>query len=206
MFYAHIVPTLFMTSYSINKSNSYGYILVPCNVIFSLQKPLTTLKHRYKLSSLFLPPNATLLSITPSPLFSSMLAYKTTPHNKTTNYIPMQYILALYDILSSLPKIFTTSKHGHKLSFLFLSPNASLLSITPSPKLYKTIKTWPTYQIHNNKTYYCYSINKSLQLLKSGDIETNLGPMPNILETHPPPDRHRYKTYFIECTIKLQPE
>ena len=30
--------------------------------------------------------------------------------------------------------------------------------------------------------------------------------MPNILETHPPPHRQRYKTYFITCTIKLQPQ
>ena len=43
-------------------------------------------------------------------------------------------------------------------------------------------------------------------MLRSGDIEVNPGPMPNILETHPPPHRRRYKTYFITCTIKLQPE
>ena len=30
--------------------------------------------------------------------------------------------------------------------------------------------------------------------------------MPNILEAHPPPRRRRYKTYFILCTIKLQPK
>ena len=30
--------------------------------------------------------------------------------------------------------------------------------------------------------------------------------MPNILETHPPPHRRRYKTYFIACIIKLQLE
>ena len=30
--------------------------------------------------------------------------------------------------------------------------------------------------------------------------------MPNILETHPPPHKQRYKTYFFTCTIKLQPE
>ena len=30
--------------------------------------------------------------------------------------------------------------------------------------------------------------------------------MPNILQTHPPTHRNRYKKYFIECTIKLQPE
>ena len=162
MFYAHIVPTLFMTSYSINKSNSYGYILVPCNVLFSLPKPLTTLKHGHKVSSLFLPPNAILLSITPSPLSFSMLIYKTTPHNKSTNYMPPQYILVPYNVLFLLSKTLTTSKHGYKLSSLFLPPNASLLSITPSPQLYKTIKIWPTYQIHNNKIYYYYSIDKSL--------------------------------------------
>ena len=72
-------------------------------------------------------------------------------------------------------------------------------------QLYKTIKNWPTYQFQYNNIYY-YSINKSLQLFKYRDIETNPGPMPNILKTHPPPHRHRYKTYFIACTIKLQPE
>ena len=43
-------------------------------------------------------------------------------------------------------------------------------------------------------------------MLRSRDSEVNPGPMPNILETHPPPHRRRYKTYFITCTIKLQPE
>ena len=140
MSYAHVVPILFMNSYSINKSKSYGYIMVPCNVLFSLPKPLTTLKH------------------------------------------------------------------GHKLLSLLLPPNASLLSITSSPQLYKTIKICLTYQIQNNKKHYYYHIDNSLQLLKSGDIETNPRPMPNILKTHPSPHRRRYKTYFIECTIKLQPE
>ena len=62
-----------------------------------------------------------------------------------------------------------------------------------------------TYQNQNTKIHY-YSFDKSLILLKNGDIETNPGPMPNILETHPPPHRRRYKTYFITCTIKLHPE
>ena len=47
--------------------------------------------------------------------------------------------------------------------------------------------------------------NKQI-LVKRRDIETNLGPMPNILETHPPPHKRRCKTYFIPCTIKLQPK
>ena len=110
------------------------------------------------------------------------------------------------NVLFSPPKSLTTLKYGHKLSSLFLSPNASLLSITSSPQLYKTIKIWFTYQIQNNKKYYYYYIVNSLQLKKSGDIETNPRPMPNILEIHPSPHRRRYKTYFIKCTIKLQPE
>ena len=43
-------------------------------------------------------------------------------------------------------------------------------------------------------------------LLLSGDIETNPGPMPNILQTHPSTHKNRCKMYFIECTIKLLPE
>ena len=45
-----------------------------------------------------------------------------------------------------------------------------------------------------------------LLLLISGDIETNPGPMPNVLQTHPSTHRNRGKMYFIECTIKLKPE
>ena len=51
-----------------------------------------------------------------------------------------------------------------------------------------------------------YTFHSQLLLLLSGDIETNPGPMPNILQTHPPTHRNRCKNYFIECTIKLQPE
>ena len=61
------------------------------------------------------------------------------------------------------------------------------------------------YQNQYTKIHY-YSFNKSQKLLRSGDIEINPGPMSNILETHPPPHRRRYKTYFITYTIKLQPE
>jgi hypothetical protein len=45
-----------------------------------------------------------------------------------------------------------------------------------------------------------------LLLLRSGDIETNPGPMPNIIQAHPSTHKNRCKMYFIPCTIKLQPE
>ena len=52
-----------------------------------------------------------------------------------------------------------------------------------------------------------YKVNIVKQkLIKSGDIEINPSPMLNILEAHPPSHRRKYKTYFIPCTIKLQPK
>ena len=70
---------------------------------------------------------------------------------------------------------------------------------------------------NNNKKHYTNYKNRKnhlitqtfllhLLILLSGDIETNPGPMPNILQMHPPTHKNRNKIYFIECTIKLQPE
>ena len=50
-----------------------------------------------------------------------------------------------------------------------------------------------------------YFINR-LTLLQCEDIEPNLGPMPDILRTHPAIHKKKAKTYFIPNTIKLQPE
>jgi outer membrane protein OmpA-like peptidoglycan-associated protein len=43
-------------------------------------------------------------------------------------------------------------------------------------------------------------------ILLSGDIETNPGPMPNILKRHPTSHKKNAKIYFIPNTIRLQPE
>ena len=67
------------------------------------------------------------------------------------------------------------------------------------------IKYWPKYKKHNTTIHYHPNVN-ALLLLKSGDIESNLSPMLNILEIHPPSHRRRYKTCFITCTIELQLE
>ena len=132
-FYAHVVPILFMISYSINERNLYGYTLVLYNVLFSLPKPFTTLKHGLKLSSLFLPSNASLLSITPSPLSFSMLLYKTMPHNKPTSCMPLQ-ITFQYDMTT-------------KLTMLPLNHN-------------QTTNTISTTQIKNTRWTPLYTINK----------------------------------------------
>ena len=54
---------------------------------------------------------------------------------------------------------------------------------------------------HNYKTQPQLNL-----LMLCGDIEPNPGPMPNILQNHPNTHKNRSKTYFIPCTIKLQPE
>ena len=72
--------------------------------------------------------------------------------------------------------------------------------------LYKSIQNHPN--IHRRRLFYALvtTFDKSLILLRSRDIGANPGPMPNILETHPSPHKQRYETYFITCTIKLQPK
>ena len=42
--------------------------------------------------------------------------------------------------------------------------------------------------------------------IKSGDIEPNTRPMPNVLQGHPPTHKFTSKTYFILSTIKFHPE
>ena len=59
-----------------------------------------------------------------------------------------------------------------------------------------------THNIHSREKT-SYNPNFLLLLILSGDIETNSGPMPNILQTHPPSHRKRCKMCFLERTIKL---
>ena len=94
---------------------------------------------------------------------------------------------------------YTTSAHYFSKQFIKI--------IHALPKLFITIRfTLKRYYKTNMKKpnckYYCgyYFINK-LALLQCGDIETNIGPMPNILRSHPPDHKKRAKTYFISNTI-----
>ena len=67
-------------------------------------------------------------------------------------------------------------------------------------------RQWNTLHSKSKKPIINQILYSHLLLLLSGDIETNQGPMPNILQKHPSTHRNRYKKYFIESTIKLQPE
>ena len=107
----------------------------------------------------------------------------TNPHNNSNNH--------------KTKKTPYIPKTTHKPSSLHTHNNKE----TPPPikvkaKHYKHKKLKITYKKHK----------VHLLLLRCGDIETNPGPMPNILTKHPPSHKQRNKTYFIPFTIKLQPE
>ena len=84
--------------------------------------------------------------------------------------------------IPAIPNLFTTTKY------------TLIIYLKTHMKKPKTILT------HGH-----YFINK-LELLKCGDIESNPGPMPNILHSHPTTHKRRANIYFIPNTIKLQPE
>ena len=99
-------------------------------------------------------------------------------------------------------------KHRKKLdkpTYLQNKKNTNNKTIPPNkrnkkPKN-KTQITNPQQKISKSKKYL-----PQLLLMKNGDIETNPGPMPNLLQTHPNTHKNRCKLYFIPSTIKLQPE
>ena len=97
---------------------------------------------------------------------------------KYTHYFP-KYIQKL---IHALPNLFTTS--------------TNILI-----KYYKLNKINPRTKQHQGY----YFINK-LTLLQCEDIETNPGPMLDVLRTHSTTHRQKARTYFIPNTIKLHPE
>ena len=136
--------------------------------------------------------------------FQGPINKSTKPNTKPINTIPYN-------------RLFTHKKKS-KLHF---TPKRKHINIKIKPFLKSNLqKTQQIYDCHyrsiqnhpnmHQKKKILYTLvntfNKSLILLRSGDIEKNPGPMPDILKTHPPPHKRRYKTYFITCTIKLQPE
>ena len=95
--------------------------------------------------------------------YPSTTTNDTPKYTTPAHYFPEQSI----SIIPALPNLFTTTK------FTLI-------------KYYKTIKKKP------NCGRYCgyYFINK-LALLQCGDIETNFGPMPDILRSHPTDHKKR---------------
>ena len=99
-------------------------------------------------------------------------------HTKHIHYLPKYTQKAIH----ALPNLFTTSKY-------------TLI------KYYKLSKRNPKV-----KNYHGYHFINKLALLKCGDIESNPGPMPNMLHKHPTIHKRIANTYFIPNTIKLHPE
>jgi hypothetical protein len=51
-----------------------------------------------------------------------------------------------------------------------------------------------------------YTYRNKISLLLSGDIETNPGPIMNILQNHPQTHHDKHKTYFYKNTVQLKDE
>ena len=107
---------------------------------------------------------------------------KTTKHTNETTTHPHYLPIQIENTTHARPNLFTTTR----------------FTLT---KYYKINKRKP-----KSITQHGYYFINKLELLQCGDIEPNPGPMPNILQTHPPTHRQIAKTYFIPNTIKLHPE
>ena len=107
------------------------------------------------------------------------------------------------NIIQNHYNITHTNKHSHKPKIKNL-PHKTKLKSTKNKKRIKTrnknIKAKKQNPTKN------LTLSFKLLLIRGGDIETNPGPMPNILHAHPPAHKNRSKIYFTECTIKLKPE
>ena len=90
-------------------------------------------------------------------------------------------------------------------------------TIPHTPKYSSTMNTIlhiarpkPVIQIPNKKTLLIiilkHHTQHNLLILQCGDIHPNLGPMPNLLQTHPTAHKRRQNTYFLPSTIKFQHE
>ena len=120
------------------------------------------------------------------------------------------------------PTILIKKKHKRNIKNINLRTHRHTNQRQPKKLLNPTTNKTPNTKIKTNKTEHLYTKHRYrypqkhktptkntihlLLLLLGGDVETNPGPMPDILSTHPPPHKSRNKTYFIPYTIKLQPE
>ena len=112
------------------------------------------------------------------------MVYDLQPQNKNT-IISQEYRM------NQKCKIKTWHNHltlyNKKRFYINIYPEQITKNIDIEYKIKNKIKCLKViYQSQYTKIHY-YSFNKTLIMLRSRDIEVNPGPMPNILETHPPP-------------------
>lgn len=110
----------------------------------------------------------------------------------------------------------TTKKKNHTTSQKPNKPNAKNIpkKIKISQKLLTKQNKYKNTKAKRNKKINYRTKNPLITphsphinlLILCGDIETNPGPMPNILKNHPSTHKRKAKTYFIPNTIKLHPE
>jgi hypothetical protein len=138
------------------------------------------------------------------------ISNKTQKYNKNTPHGPTNH--KTYAIIPPYKNIYketnTSSKDHIKNIKKYNNPLYQYNNTHESPKPSKKTNNQKNIINRNNNTdipNYVKTHTLNLLLL-CGDIETNPGPMPDILKTHPPSHKRRNKIYFIPFTIKLHPE
>ena len=135
------------------------------------------------------------------------------PHINITTYIG--YITYVTHTHLKKPKTKITYYYTWNNSIIILLGgdmhiNPGPLSHTPHNLPIKFIQRHLPHQPYHKSTitspqqYYIW--NNTTLITLSGDIESNPGPMPDLLNTHPTDHKRRQTTYFIPSTIKFQPE
>ena len=130
--------------------------------------------------------------------------YKPTQRETLTTRNPNK-IINKHSLKLNFTHQHTNTKHNTLHTHRYILHTCTLLDPFPpytnQPKL--------TIQTHNKKSQLNITTkhhNKKHLLLQCGDIHPNPGPMPNMLQKHPPAHRRQQNTYFLPSTIKFQPE
>ena len=113
-----------------------------------------------------------------------MNQYKT-KHNIKTQKQPTKHLKHITNLDHQ-----TIKKQRHKLHKNY-PKSLTKYTFSTHVLLLQQVKTYKNQPI----IFTSYTFHLQLLLLLSGDIETNPGPMPNILQTHPPTHRNRCKSY-----------
>ena len=99
------------------------------------------------------------------------------------------------------------TQNNKKIKHQALIKNIMLASIIiKTPLTSKIKKTQKIKNIPNTKNKTTYIFHNKKTLLKSGDIESNPGPRPNLLSNHPQRHLEKQKTYFYNKTTQIKPE
>jgi len=128
------------------------------------------------------------------------------PYHKLIHTVNTPYHTYYWNSSKITKTLYQHKKHPYYSTKYTNTKIHALLKLLTTNKNRLT-KHYKTHRKKPKSTHYegYHFINKQA-LLQCGDIESNPGPMPDLLLRHPPTHRRMARTYFIPSTIKLHPE